>query len=426
MKKQLIISALCAALFCACNGSQIEQPADPGQNDTTAAHDTTDNGVRPPKQMTFSSADEQLLYRTNEFSFNLLGHVAQNEPTQNIILSPLSASMMMGMVMNGATDETLAEMQSALGFEGLTEDDVNAYYRQLIETLPVLDTVTRLSIANSLWIHNTFLVKQAFVDINSQTFNATSRNVDMHDPATADIINQWAADNTNDLIKNVVRPAEIYECVMVLANALYFKSEWALAFDKDNTHKEAFTTLSGETVQADMMHLDDNFKYAALPVGQLLEMDYKGGQYCMDILLPAAGTDIRTLLSDMTVEDWNGYLKMMYTDEVFIALPKIKLRYNRMLTDDLKATGIRRALSPAAQFSRVSDIPTYLAWVKQLCYLAVDEEGTEAAAVTIGGYEATGMPDPRIFVVDRPYLIVIREKRFGNILFTAMIGNPNE
>jgi len=107
-----------------------------------------------------------------------------------------------------------------------------------------------------------------------------------------------------------------------------------------------------------------------------------------------------------------------------VRFPKFKLKYNRTLTDDLKAAGMPKALSTAAEFPYVSDIPVYLSWVKQACCLAVDEDGTEAAAVTIGGYEATGMGPDKEFIVDRPFFLVIREKQQGNILFTAMITNP--
>lgn len=384
------------------------------------------NGVKTPKQLSFSSADEQLLYRTNEFSFNLLSYVSGEEVKPNVILSPLSASMMLGMVMNGADGETLSEMQIALGFEGLSQDDINAYYKQLVETLPALDTVTIVKIANSIWIDNAFPVKQGFVDVNRQSFNAAAGNVDMHDASTAGLINKWAADNTNNLIKNVVSPEDIYDCVMILANALYFKGLWEGEFDEYATRERPFHLLGGGQKNVMMMHRTDHLAYAETEAGQLLELPYKGGQYCMDILLPAQGSDIKDVVSQLTVEKWDGYLAQKYYPEVNVALPKFKLKYNRSLTDDLRAIGIRRALSPAAQFPLISDISTYLAWVKQFCYLAVDEKGSEAAAVTIGGNYTTSVElNPIIdFIADRPFLVVIREKSYGTILFTALIGDP--
>ena len=437
MKNKLFLSLLISACICACNTKPVNPAVEPEKStDTTTVVDTTvvvpvdttnnevADGVRTPKQITFTSVDEQLLYRTNEFSFNLLSYVSQHEDKPNIILSPLSASMMLGMCMNGADDETLEQMQKVLGFEGLTEEQINEYYHNLIVNLPQLDTVTKLSIANSIWIDYRFPVKPNFIDINQQTFNAASQNVDMANSETVDIMNKWAADNTNNLIPKIVEQKDIVECVMVLANALYFKSLWDKKFDEKRTSDSQFTTFAGSKMSVKMMVLDDELKYTNLPTSKLLELDYLGGQYCMDILLPTANNDIRDIVAELTIDDWNSYLSMLHPKSVYVNLPKFQLRYDRNLTGDLKALGISRAFKPIAQFSRISTIPTYLSWVKQLCYLSVDEEGTEAAAVTVGGFETTGMPEYEPFIVDHPFLVVIREKKFGTILFTAIISQP--
>ena len=386
---------------------------------------TADFDMRQPKPMTFASADEQLLYRTNEFTFNLTSLVCKNSDKKNIILSPLSASIMLGMVMNGADGETLQQMQRALGFEGLTQAEINEWYKSLIELLPTLDTETIVKIANSLWVQNGFPVLPEYIAANQQYFHAETDNVDMADPATATRINQWAADNTNDLIKHVVNPEDISECVMLLANALYFKGKWETAFDPEMSHKADFDPWQEPRIKVDMMEGEISARYATVSKGQLLEMGYKGGKYCMDVLLPTKGLDARQVVADLTADEWADMLKQLYYDEVWVRFPKFKLTYSRMLTDDLKAAGMPRALSPAAEFPHVSQVPTYLSWVKQVCYLAVDETGTEAAAVTIGGAETTGMPpEPKEFIVNRPFFLVIREKQHGNILFTSLIGNP--
>ena len=360
---------------------------------------TADFDMRQPKPMTFASADEQLLYRTNEFTFNLTSLVCKNSDKKNIILSPLSASIMLGLVMNGADGETLQQMQRTLGFEGLTQAEINEWYKSLIELLPTLDAETIVKIANSLWVKNGFPVLPEYIATNQQYFHAETDNVDMTDPATAARINQWAADNTNDLIKHVVSPEDISECVMILANALYFKGKWETAFDP------AY--------------------YADVPQGQLLEMGYKGGKYCMDVLLPTKGLDARQVVADLTADEWKIMLCNLQCTDVWVRFPKFKLTYSRMLTDDLRAAGMPRALSPAAEFPHVSQVPTYLSWVKQVCYLAVDETGTEAAAVTIGGYEATSMPpEPKEFIVNRPFFLAVHriDRQPGGRVETAAHG----
>lgn len=409
MKKFLIIA--CAAILCACNGTQPEN-----------------GGMRQPKQKSFASADEQLCYRTNEFTFNLTSLVCKNPDKENIILSPLSASLMLGMLMNGADGETLTQMQQVLGFEGLTPAEINDWYANLLQTLPALDDVTTVNIANSLWVKNEFPVLEDFIAVNRQFFDATADNVDMADPATADRINQWAADNTNNLIKQVVTTDEISPCVMLLANALYFKSKWSTPFEEAATYDAEFYPLTSSVTKVPTMRGTVNAPYADTKEGQLLELDYKGSKFCMDILLPEQGKDIRKVLAGFTAEDWSDRLARLRYADVHVALPKLDLHYSRMLTDDLKAAGMPKALSPAAEFPHISGIPTYLSWVKQVCHLTVDESGTEAAAVTIGGMlESCALTEPmeyKEFFANRPYLIVIREKEQGNILFTAMITNP--
>ena len=430
MKKVIYLMICAASIFCACTRVNSDEPSvNPQDTTKVTPPDTTttqDGTMRQPKPMSFTSAEEQLAYRTNEFTFNLTSLVCANPDKPNIILSPLSASLMLGMVMNGADGETLAQMQQALGFEGLSKAEINAWYKSLLDRLPALDSETTVKIANSIWVHETFPVKQDFIADNQQYFYATTDNVDMTKAKTADRINQWAADNTNNLIKEVVDAQAIHDCVMILANALYFKSRWSSPFDPEFTHKSDFTPLNGSRIKPDMMSGEMYARYAEIPEGQLLEMDYRGGSYCMDVLLPTKGADIRQVVGSLTADAWNAMLKPLAYNNVWIRFPRLKARYNRKLTDDLKAAGIKRALSPVAEFPFVSDVPTYLSWVKQFCYLSVDEDGTEAAAVTIGGYETTSAePEPVIeFFVDRPYFLVIREKQQGNILFTAMITNP--
>ena len=248
----------------------------------------------------------------------------------------------------------------------------------------------------------------------------------MADPVTANIINQWADEKTNHLITDIVKPENIQNAIMVLANALYFKGKWETEFQKNNTYQRDFTLRSGEKKKVDMMHLsEEGFEYADVKNGQLLELNYKGGKYCMDILLPKQGLDIKDMLAELTLDKWEAALERLQYMTVNVALPKVKLRYNRDLTEDLKAAGIKRAFDASAQFSKVSPLPTFLGWVKQFCYMAVDEEGTEAAAVTVGEYECTAIPVDRVFVADRPYLMVIREKKYGSILFVAVVGEPN-
>ena len=144
-----------------------------------------------------------------------------------------------------------------------------------------------------------------------------------------------------------------------------------------------------------------------------------------DIILPAKDTDIRTWVKTLNAERWQQLISGLHSEEVNLGLPKFKLNYERVLTNDLSMLGMPSAFTPAANFSRLSELPTFISLIKQKTFIQVDEEGTEAAAVTIGDVAASAGPgNVKEFIADRPFLFVIRERTYGTILFTALIGHP--
>lgn len=215
--------------------------------------------------------------------------------------------------------------------------------------------------------------------------------------------------------------------VMALVNALYFKAKWQDKFQSSQTSKQKFTTLLGEQIQTDFMHRTKEMRYSEGDDYQLVELPYKGGKYCADIILPAQGIDIRTFVASMDEQRWQEMTTYMENPEVELALPKFSLKYQRCLNADLQALGMTDAFSDiTADFSRLSNTPSYLSLVHQYTFMQVDEEGTEAAAVTIGlvGEKSVVPMEFRRFIADRPFLFVIRERDYGTILFTALIGHP--
>ena len=449
MKKTILFAM--AVVFCACN-VQVLHPDDKSYEN----HDWDDgNGVTTPVVLKLSSRQEQLLQQSNEFSLNLLRQVYEAETeSENVIISPLSASMALSMLMNGADGETLKQMKATLGFGDWSEEDVNEFNKLMLTSLPCLDTCTQMELANSLWFQEGFPVQDAFTELNKQYFMAQVENVDFTNPATADLINAWAAKHTHDLIKKVVNPEMIADCVTLLANALYFKGVWADKFDKEQTIDEDFTSSKNVRQVVDMMHKWKNMKYCYLSDknAQLLELDYLGGAYCMDLLLPSKDSDIPTLLKSLQADEMQTWenkfwpedeieyydyeademktVRQRRLEEVKVQMPKFTLRYERKLNNDIQALGMKDMFNMSlANFSRLSEIPTYVSFVKQNTFMSVDEAGTEAAAVTTIGLEGTSIGEPPKvpeMYINRPFLLFIREKQYGTILFAAVIGNPNE
>ena len=392
----------------------------------------TYNGVTQPKSLQLSPTEKELVQHCNDFSFNLLAQVANNEEQENVILSPLSASMLLGMLMNGADGETLAQIQTMTGFgNDISIDDINAYYKQLIDVLPELDKVTKLNIANGIWVREDFPVKDTFITACKDNFKAQARNVhSFTDENVLNDINSFVAQQTNNHIKKVIDASMVDDnTAMALLNALYFKSMWVTKFKKSNTRKGSFTTLKRQQIQTDMMHLsEEKFLVCEKMDYSMIELPYKGDEYCADIVMPGnryenPDIDIREWIKSINDEKWQEMIKSLHKTEVDLAMPKFSIKYQRALKEDLIALGMKDAFDGAyADFSNLSDRPTYVSCLNQHTFMKVDEEGTEAAAVTISlmGEKASGY----YFCVDRPFLFVIRERDFGTILFAAIIGHP--
>ena len=238
-----------AVLLCGCNVPYVEpKPDDDPGNEKTEKH-----AIR---SFELTDAEQQMNVQTNIFALNMLKQIVSSEDlTQkpNICFSPVSANMALGILLGGADGQTRTEMQTVLGFGEATEEQVNAYYHKLVEALPYLDSTTIVTIANALWLKETFPVKDAYKRQTQATFNATIDNVRTFvDDAVIGMINQWAADNTNNLIKKVIDRSMVNESLMmVFANALYFKGIWNAKFEKSSTRQEDFTTAADKTEKKD-------------------------------------------------------------------------------------------------------------------------------------------------------------------------------
>ena len=413
MRTKIHVILLCTIVLCACE-----------RNSQTG---TGGNGVKEPVAIHLSPVQEIMTEDCNDFSFELLQKVyADDQKNENIILSPLSASMALGMLMNGADGNTLKQMSETTGFDkDATIEDINLYFKTLLKALPALDQSNTVHIANSIWAQEGYPFHDTFLQTNREYFSASIQNVDFDDTRTADLINRWASDNTNQLIKKVIEPKDLTNLRMLLANALYFKGVWAVAFDKSQTEPYDFTTASGKAVKTDFMNQTSDYAYYEDDDVRLVELPYKEGKYCMDILLPAKDKDLKKTVDKLDAAVWKEYIRKMKQAEVYLSIPKFSLSCESDLGSVLEQMGMTDAFNPdMADFSLLSGRPLFIGKVKQVCQLNVDEEGTEAAAVTtIGTYEKSSVNPFHRFVADRPFLLVIREKQYGTILFTAVIDS---
>ncbi|HEX6588560.1 MAG TPA: serpin family protein [Longimicrobiales bacterium] len=404
--------AVLALVFAACATERAEGPVAPEGPLTSLPRDL--------------SQDEQRIVRAaNDFAFALLAEAA-SDPTgdANVVLSPLSASFALGMLLNGATGETRAQMESALRLHGLDAHAINQGYADLVGLITGLDDDVALDVANGIWARDGIAFEQTFLDTAVAYFDAAVRALDFDDPASVDVINGWVREQTNDRIDEMVEQIDP-AAIMYLMNAIYFKGDWTRPFDRERTRSAPFTRADGSTVDVPMMDMDEApHLFAQTDDGTtLVDLSYSRGAYSMTLVLPPEGTDAMTFAASLDRAHWDGLIAQLDSvQRVMVRLPRFTLEYDRVLNDDLRALGMQRVFSDAAELDRLTPEPAYVHQVRQKSFIAVDEEGTEAAAVTSVEVRVVSMP-PHIFL-DRPFVFAIRERLSGVILFLGVVGNP--
>jgi serpin B len=334
--------------------------------------------------------------------------------------------MALGMTLNGANGSTRDSMIRTLEFSGLTQKDINASYKSLIALLTGIDPKVKFQIANSIWYRPDLRVEQAFKDANKEYFNAEINSIDFGSADAPNIINGWVNQNTNGKITEIVPKPIPRDMVMYLINAIYFKGTWTYKFDPSNTRDDTFTLLSGSKTTCKMMGLKATLKYSATDQCQLVELPYGDAGFSMTVVLPKSGTSIDDFVAKLTQQQWDLWVAGLAAKEGDIFLPKFKLEYAKKLNDVLKAMGMSIAFSPSyADFTNI-DVRggLFISEVQHKTFVQVDEEGTEAAAVTSVGVGRTSIGDNFVMRVDRPFLFVIRENNTGTILFIGKIVQP--
>ena len=378
--------------------------------------------------ITLTKAEETLARAGNTFAFELLRSVAgADAASDHVFLSPLSAGLAFGMLSNGAEGDTFDEISRTLGFGDASADVVNEYYLKMITELKAADKSVVLESANSIWVREGFPVLDAFIEVNREKYEAEVRNEDFTDPATLALINGWCADKTHGKIESILDEIP-GDAIMYLLNALYFKGTWSKPFfDKKNTKDYVtFTNDDGSMSLATMMHSKLEANYAESPGFEMLELPYGNEAFSMILLLPAEGSSARQVAESLDEAVWNDCLSSLSLQDINLALPRFSLEYEIGLNEVLKAMGMPTMFDDYnADFSRINpDRHLYVSLVKQKTTLDVNEEGTEAAAVTVIGMMETA-PAPSVPVsltFDRPFLFFIKEKSTGLILFAGFVN----
>jgi serpin B len=385
----------------------------------------------------------------NVFATELYAQAAKTS-RGNLFFSPNSIHTSLGMTYLGAKGKTAQEMAEVLhlalnreqivqAFGELTrtlnspqmvlvEEYVDREYRQM--EAPVY----QLSIANALWVMKDYPFREEYITEVRGPFNAELRQLDfINDPEPSRYtINEWVENKTNQKIKELLPPGIIRnDTRLVLTNAIYFMSNWAEEFKKQNTKDLPFTMTDGSKVTCPQMFQQDRFGYMETNDFQGLSLPYKGHDLEMAIFLPKNTDGLPTLEKKFTVKNLNKWMSQFKHQEVKVTLPKFKFSYAASLGDVLKAMGMNLAfIWPGADFSIMTTAKDlFISAVLHKSFVAVDEEGTEAAAGTavmmsLGAAPSMEKTEPKVFKADHPFIFVIRHKKTDAILFTGRLTNP--
>ena len=402
--------------------------------------------LEDPQPIQLTEAQRVFANDNNQFTLNFLKTVNDVDKSgKSFIFSPLSITYVLGMVNDAATGETEKELEQTLGFHEGGIKAVNEYCKKLIDGLPKVDERVKLNIANAIFLNKNYTLKSQFGQDMQTYYDAKAEALDFSSPQTLSLINSWCSDKTNGMIPTILD--EVNPNMMsYLLTAIYFKADWASKFDQNNTREETFAKENGST-ELPMMHQNVLIQYLNNDIFSAVKIPYGSGLWNMMVLLPEEGktTDdvinhfatcglsgVEGLICQIT-EDNIATMKKNYFSpyEVDLKLPRFetssdtdKLGIEGGLVGLMKNMGINLAFdSYFAEIPNMCEVPVYIAMMRQKAKIKVNEEGSEAAAVTVAGMidmSAMPMEYPKAtFHANRPFVYVIQEASSGVILFVG-------
>ncbi len=370
---------------------------------------------------------EKVIASQTDFSFKLFRALTQQNDGENIFISPISASLSLSLLQNGANGVTLAEFAKVLGADfSLDSSNFNQANQESIEKLNEVGTGNELEIANSLWIRRDLSVKAEFVDANRRHYNADVLGVDFEAPQSSDIINAWVADRTKGKIRQIIDPGSISAETQLLAiNSAYFKGRWELQFDPALTAEESFFLPDGRVTKHPLMSNFGTYQYFENDDLQVVSLPYEGRRLSMYVVLPSQESSLEETIDEMTASLFENFISRMRMREGSVKIPRFRQEYEANLNGILQDLGLKTIFnSTQADFSRLSDTSLFVSEVKQKTFVEVNEEGTEAAAVTGINIGITSISIPFQMTVNRPFFFVIKDNETGTILFMGSVLEP--
>jgi serine protease inhibitor len=385
------------------------------------------NAESPTSQQTSHPiVNAKLAAANTRLSFKLFSEILKRQSKENIFISPASVAIALEMIYNGAKGKTQQAIAQTLELQGMSPQELSHANAALKATLKNLDPQVQLSIANSLWTRENEPFKAEFIQNVRDFYHAEIKNLNFSSPTASSIINDWVKQSTNGRINKIVDQVEP-DTVFLLLNAIYFKGNWTEAFAKEATQKRPFTLLDGTQKPISMMRQQNLgfFPYYENEMFQAISLPYGEGRLSMYIFLPHQEVSLKTFYSSLTAENWHKWMNQFNPSigGIKISLPRFKVEYAIELKDALTSLGMEIAFGSEADFSAMTTSSLWLNKIKHKSCVEVNEEGTEAAAVTEVGGVRSG---PIEMSVDRPFFLAIRDNQTGAVLFMGSIVEPKD
>lgn len=377
-------------------------------------------GANPPV------SPDLLAAAKNRFGFALLNKLAAGQPAENLLISPYSIATALTLTVNGAVGETKNVILKTLALTGTRTGELNQGEKNLLESLRSASRDVTLEIANSIWARQGIHFKSTFRQELERFFSAELFTLDFNAPDAASRINSWVSRKTHDKIRSIINRINP-EHALFLINAVYFKGKWQQPFDPQLTAEDIFYLPDNRTVKVQMMHRSGKFGYFAGTGFEAVELPYGQGKISMFLLLPEEKTGLPALLTQLTAENWSAWRAQFVSRQGEIALPRFRIEYEQSLKPALSQLGMGLAFDlNRANFSAMCAQPRLaIGDVKHKSFIEVNEEGTEAAAVTSVEMVMTAIPVNTFnLVFNRPFLFLIQDNATGTILFIGTVVHP--
>lgn len=359
----------------------------------------------------------------NALGFGLLSTLIDGAPKDNAFISPTSLELAVSMAYDGARGTTARAMASTLGLGSLSHAATRQQARALLARLETAGTSSGLSVASSLWARQGVAFKPAFLTHVRQSYGAAARVLNFGSPSAPGTINAWVSCATQGKITSIISRIQPEE-VMFLINAVYFHGDWAQPFDPAATHGRSFNTAVGAQIQVPLMSHTAPFSYYRGGNFQAVRLPYTNPRFSMVVVLPNASVSLPAFARQLRA-GWSRWTAAMRTETGALSLPRFSIQNTFQLNGALSKLGMGNAFSRNADFSGICVQRCFLTQVRHKTYLAVNEKGTVAAAVTSVGVGATAIPVAQFqMVVDHPFFVAIQDSTTHAVLFTGLVTNP--